>query len=460
MFSTSSEQWAEETFLHAKLGDTRRAKRLVVLASNLSNKLGQSLVQSSTSPADIEAAYRFTRNKAINAKAIADSGFLATVKRVNQYDCLLALEDTTSLEFKHQTVRNEMGHTTSNKHSRGMHAHSVLLFAPEQQHVVGLIEQKRWTRDISLYGQNNRHASRAYEDKESYKWEQASEAMASRLGSDMNKVISVCDREADIIEYLAYKTTKQQRFVVRSMQSRCIEQSENKLYQYSESLKSAGKRIVSVRQKGGRKAREASCQIRYAKVSVKMPANKKGAPVSLYYVGCQEESNDQGLSWHLLTSEPVTSKEEAEQVLAYYEKRWLIEEFHKAWKSGGTQVEDLRMQSKDNLEKMIVILAFIAARLHQLRYLGLNKKEAQKQSCETVLSPLAWKLLWTKQEKSKLPKTVPSLYWAYINLGKLAGWHDSKRNGRVGWERLWEGWFKLQTILEGYELAKSLELKM
>lgn len=457
MFSTSSEQWAKETFSHAQLGDSRRAKRLVVLASNLSNKLGQSLVQSSTSPADIEAAYRFTRNKAISAQAIADSGFLATAKRVHQYDCLLALEDTTSLEFKHQTVRDEMGHTTSNKKSRGMHAHSVLLFAPEQQHVVGLIEQKRWTRDIRLYGQNNRHASRAYEDKESYKWEQASEAMAMRLGSDMEKVISVCDREADIIEYLAYKTRQQQRFVVRSMQSRCIEQSDNKLYRYSSSLRSAGKRIVQVRQKGGRKAREASCEIRYAKVDVKMPANKKGDSVSLYYVGCQEANNDQGLSWHLLTSEPVTSKSEAERVLTYYEKRWLIEEFHKAWKSGGTQVEDLRMQRKDNLEKMIVILAFIAARLHQLRYLGLNKQAAQKQNCECILSPLAWRLLWMKQEKSKLPKTIPSVYWAYISLGKLAGWHDSKRNGRVGWERLWEGWFKLQTILEGYELAQSLD---
>ncbi|EMB48889.1 ISSpu12 transposase, partial [Vibrio mimicus CAIM 602] len=28
------------------------------------------------------------------------------------------------------------------------------------------------------------------------------------------------------------------------------------------------------------------------------------------------------------------------------------------------------------------------------------------------------------------------------------------------WERLWEGWFKLQTILEGYELAMSLEHEM
>ena len=84
MFSTSSEQWALEIFSQAKLGDIRRTKRLVVLASNLSNKLGQSLVQSSTSPADIEAAYRFTRNKAINAQAIAESGFfdtLASIKR-------------------------------------------------------------------------------------------------------------------------------------------------------------------------------------------------------------------------------------------------------------------------------------------------------------------------------------------------------------------------------------------
>jgi len=27
----------------------------------------------------------------------------------------------------------------------------------------------------------------------------------------------------------------------------------------------------------------------------------------------------------------------------------------------------------------------------------------------------------------------------------------------VGWPTLWEGWFKLQTILEGYQLMKSLD---
>ncbi|QSE50054.1 hypothetical protein JW975_03300 [Shewanella putrefaciens] len=27
----------------------------------------------------------------------------------------------------------------------------------------------------------------------------------------------------------------------------------------------------------------------------------------------------------------------------------------------------------------------------------------------------------------------------------------------MGWESLWEGWFKLQTILEGYHLALPLQ---
>ncbi|OCQ54095.1 Transposase for transposon Tn5 [Photorhabdus australis subsp. thailandensis] len=118
----------------------------------------------------------------------------------------------------------------------------------------------------------------------------------------------------------------------------------------------------------------------------------------------------------------MCSAEDAHRIFTYYEHRWLIEEFHKAWKTGGTQVEDLRMQSKGNLERMIVLLGFIAVRIHQLRYLGLNKEKAEKQSCEVILSPQAWKLLWLKQEKSRPPKEPPNLYWAYINLGKLADW--------------------------------------
>ena len=460
MFLSEPSLWAQNIFQSAKLGDVRRTKRLVQLAAQLAAHTGQSIVQSLASSADIEAAYRFVRNDNISPAAIAEAGFTATVHACEAFDCLLALEDTTSLEFSHQSVADELGHITSHKSSSGLEAHSVLLFAPRAQQVVGLIEQHRWARDRAAHGQNKQHATRAYEEKESYKWQRASQAMATRLGPQISKVISVCDREADIIEYLRYKTDTQQRFIVRSMQSRCIEEDQNKLYAFSETLHSAGERMVQVQQKGGRKARVACCDIRFAPVTVQVPVNKTGQSVPMFYVGCQEKDNADGLCWHLLTSEVVTTAQQAQHILECYERRWLIEDFHKSWKTGGTQVENLRMQSKDNLERMIVLLAFIATRIQQLRWYGRQAEQAKTLSCDSLLSPLAWKLLWLKTEKSQPPKQAPSVHWAYLRLGKLAGWNDSKRTGIVGWERLWEGWFRLQTILEGYHLALSLEQEM
>ena len=143
-------------------------------------------------------------------------------------------------------------------------------------------------------------------------------------------------------------------------------------------------------------------------------------------------------------------------MVSHYERRWLIEEYHKAWKSGGAQVEALRMQTRDNLERMVTILAFVAVRVLALRQGGVSE-ETQNESCESVLSPVEWKLLWVKQEGKALPERPPTLKWACLSLAKLGRWYDSKRTGRAGWVVMWEAWFKLQDIVEGYKLAKSLD---
>lgn len=458
MFSSDTAQWAHLTFGQAVLGDARRTKRLVKVAAALASHSGDSLVQSMSSPAEVEAAYRFMRNESIEAQAIAEGGFRSTVEQAKNHDCLLALEDTTSLSFSHATVADEFGHINSHKNSRGIEVHSTLLYAPEAQEVVGLIEQHRWSRDITQYGLTQQRHSRAYKDKESYKWERNTLAITDRMAQQMSKVIAVCDREADIFDYLQHKLSQQQRFVVRSKQSRRIQEGDGKLYSFGDSLGSAGTRHVDVMQKGGRKARKAVCEVRFAPATLKVPTNKKGQPIPLYYVSCLETNNTKGLCWHLLTSEPVNNVSDAHRVINYYEKRWLIEEFHKAWKSGGTQVEDLRMQSKANLERMLVILALVAVRLLQLRSIGVDKALAEQHSCEEVLSTKAWKLLWkTNEKKTPFPEDAPTLHWAYLNLAKLGGWYDSKRNGRVGYERIWDGWLKLQILVEGYEMALSLK---
>ncbi len=101
MFQTNADQWAYETFSRANLGE----KRLIKFTASLANHIGQSIMQSLKTPADIETAYRFTRN----AAAISEAGFATIAKQAKSYDCLLALEDTTSLDFTHRTVRDEVG---------------------------------------------------------------------------------------------------------------------------------------------------------------------------------------------------------------------------------------------------------------------------------------------------------------------------------------------------------------
>ena len=447
--------WAEKQFGHTDLGDPRRTARLVKLASTLANEPGKPLVNITQSPADMEGAYRFIRNENIDASSIAEAGFKATAEQAKEHPLLLALEDTTTLVYRHSSIREDLGHVGRGKQQRGMLAHSVLLFSPENKQVLGLIEQSRWSRDIKTIGKRKLHASTPYENKESYKWELSSQQIAQRLGSKMSDVISVCDREADIYEYLQYKLAQQQRFVVRSMQSRHIEEGENKLYAFASALKSAGKKEIQIAQKGGRKARSAMLDITFAPVTLKVPYNKKGQSLPVYYVGCAERNNPESeLNWHLLTSEPIHNKEEALKVISYYEYRWLVEEYHKVWKSDGTDIESLRLQSKDNMERLVTINGFIATRILQLKFAN---EQAEQASCEQLISSKAWKLLWLKMIKTPLPETPPNMSWVYSELAKLGGWKDTKRTGRASVKVLWQGWFKLQTILEGYELAKSFE---
>jgi hypothetical protein len=448
-------QWATNTFGQADLGDPCRTTRLVKLAATLANEPGKPFVSITQSPADMEGAYRFIRNEHVSADAIAKAGYQITAEHAAKHTLLLALEDTTAITYSHRSVRDELGHVNQGNNGRGILAHSVLLFAPEQQELVGLIEQARWTRDISSRGKKHVRAQTPYEEKESFKWQSASVNLSTRLGAKMADVISVCDREADIYEYLQYKLSKQHRFVVRSMQSRHIEQSEEKLYDYAAGLESAGQKQIHIAQKGGRKARVATVDIVFAPITLLVPANKCGESLPLYYVGCEERTDvKHALNWHLLTTEAVQSKADALNIIRYYEHRWLVEDYHKAWKTDGTDIENARLQSKENLERLVTVSAFIAVRIAQLKF---AREQPDEQSCERVLSPKAWKLLWIKRVSRTLPDTVPSMKWAYSELARLGGWKDTKQTGKASVKVLWQGWFKLQTILEGYDLAKSLE---
>lgn len=466
MFEIDASKWAESVFNDAKLGDPRRTKRLVKLAENMAKSIGKSVVKSCQNSAEVEAAYRFMRNENVKAHDIQEAGFELTAKHANAYEELLAIEDTTSINFSHPSIKEELGHITASTQARGYQVHSVLLFAPKEHDMVGLIEQHSWSRDITTMGKRNKADTIYYPEKESYKWERASQRMVTRLSHDVQKrIISVCDREADIYDYMAYKLAQGQRFIVRSSKTRRIEEANDKLYEFGSRLVSAGERTLHIEQRGAgkkkkaRQGRSVQLHVSFSKITIKCPTAKSGEALPLYYVLCRDNNDE--VCWHLMTSETVETIEQAQKIVDYYEKRWLIEDYHKAWKSGGTDVEQFRMQSANNIEKLMVITAFVAVRIMQLRLCGRKMNPHKDRSCECMLSPLAWKLLWLKLEKNKkLPKKTPTADWAYQNVAILGGWTDSKRTGVAGWVTLWEGWLKLQDMIEGYHLAQELKANL
>ena len=139
-------------------------------------------------------------------------------------------------------------------------------------------------------------------------------------------------------------------------------------------------------------------------------------------------------------------------VIHYYELRWLIEEFHKSWKTG-CRIEQRPVQSVDNLERLAVITAPIAVRLLQLRAATESNPSC---SCERILTRDEWHCLWATVEFDKrLPRKPPTVQWSLHAIAKLAGWRDTKRTGRWGWETLWKGWARLEERVTGWELARQ-----
>ena len=466
MFDTNHSEWASLIFGNADLGDPRRNNRLVKIATDMATHVGDSVSSASNDSASIEGAYRFIRNDKIKPEDIAQAGFLRTDEIVKNCPLVLAIQDTSGLSYRH-SVCLELGDASSSKSDknkpkgRTLFAHSTLMIDANSEQVLGIANQHYWFRETKNKETKEVLQARRIEDKESFKWQKNMEELSARMGS-MANVIDVCDREADIYEYFAYQQAHGHRFLVRAKDDRLLNKPKGKLSELVLNSEPNGFYQVNIPQKGGRPARQAEVALNYQKITIKKPKRVNGVKeLSLNMVICREVSNEQTpekLCWILYTSEPIDSMTEARQLVRYYELRWRIEEFHKVWKSDGTQVEKLRMQKRENLKRVAVIQAFIAVRLMQLQGVIQNKEWAKEIPCTPFLSTLSWKCLWLKTEKKKaLPTKKPSLYWAYYAIAKLGGWYDSKRTGKVGMKVLWRGWQKLMEQVESIELFKELE---
>jgi hypothetical protein len=244
---------------------------------------------------------------------------------------------------------------------------------------LGLLGQ-RWWRRADEYSPPWHRDSRPAHERESILWELVLDECIAGLsqhasdvrpwfqldrGADSNRVLRWAHlhrEQADVTFRNAYERTADGK-PLRKMLVRRVP---------------AGRLDVPIRASRGlgrqRPARLARCDVRFAQVVIQPKRHSEGIPASVVHVR-ETRRHAQRLEWWLITTRAVRHLAEAVEVVAAYTRRWRVEEFHYAWKTGACNVESSQLRTTHALRVWATVLSAVAARVERLKQLSRTQPD-------------------------------------------------------------------------------------
>lgn len=443
----------------AELGDRRRTARLVHSFDRMCTHPGGTLPDKLASPSDLRGLYRLCDADEVTHEAVLAPARAHTHAEVAACPGdVLVLHDATELDYTTlSSLADDLGQIGKGDH-RGYLCHNVLAVEPDSGEVLGLMDQILHRRDEVPEGETlAEHRDRP--SRESRLW-----VIGTRHLPPHRQLIDVADQGADTFEFLEHESKSGRRFVIRAAKTRKVHAGhepigpQQELKTFARGLPELGRFTMDVQPQPGRKARkDAEFVVRGAAVLVCPPHAKAGHhgrdPLPLYLVQIAEIAPPEGeaaIEWTLLTNEPVETFEDALRVTGWYERRWVVEEFHKAQKTG-CRIEDMQFTTTDRLEPAIALLSVVAVTLLKLRE-ATRRADAGTRRADTVVSSDYVEVLSLKRYGTI--RTGLTVREFCLALARLGGHQNRKRDGHPGWLVLWRGWMKLQAMLDGYLAAR------
>jgi hypothetical protein len=457
--------WTEKEFGRVLFFDERLKHRLFLLADDFFTQPGELIPQvCEGSAAKTKAAYRFFNNPQVDMKTLLRPHIESTIERIRSYPVILAVQDTTTLNYTAHPAEGVGPINTTQDGGVGLILHSTMAFTPEGT-PLGLLNVQCWARQAEEAGKRETRHERPIEEKESFKWLVGYRAVAEvQKLCPQSRLISVADREADIYELFqeAAQDPQGPRLLVRAERSRSRrvepeegERQKQALWSRMESEPLAGMIQVAVPRREARRARTARLEVRFAQVVLTPPSRIKAPPLSVWAVYAREVEAPAGvkepIDWMLLTTVQTESFEQACQRLSWYCRRWGIEVYHRTIKSG-CRIEDRRLEDADSLEACLAIDLVVGWRVHWLTHIGREKPDTP---CDQILKEEEWRVLsaWaTRQRAETAPPTQQATRW----IGKLGGWLARGKQDHPGTTCVWRGLVRLQSMSQGYLLALNI----
>jgi hypothetical protein len=453
--------WAEEEFKRADLKDGRLNKRLLSLARAFYGQPQANVAQACHgNRAATKAAYRFFEHPKVTMDEILKPHYEATFHRCRQEMTVLAVQDTTALDYHGLQQTEGLGPTgTSSKEGLGLWLHSTLVFNLHGT-PLGLIGAQCWARDAAQMGKRQRRKELPIAQKESIKWLKSFEAArVLQQACPQTLVVSVADRESDVFELFdqaRQQPGKQQpHLLIRASWNRALEAEEQLLWDKVASLSPAGQLELQVPRRGTQASRVAGMEVRFSRVKLRAPQRlRKLEPVELFAIEAKELGAPKAikpLHWQLLTTLPVESFEQALEKLHWYAKRWGIEVFHRTLKSG-CKIEERQLGHADRIEACLAIDVVVAWRIFHLCKLG---RETPNVPCTVYFEEAEWKALVAFVTRTH-PQNPPTLREATRMTASLGGFLGRKADAEPGTQTLWLGLQKLDTITDTWIAFNAL----
>jgi hypothetical protein len=451
-------------FGNTPLGDRRRTTRLVETFDLMQRHPGGTLPDKLASPADLRAFYRLCDCDDVTHAVVIAAAREHTLTQIAASDGpVLMLHDATELDYHSLTsITEDLGQIGTGSR-RGYICQNVLAVEAETGRVLGLMDQVLHHRD-DVSDNETLAELRARPTRESLLWLHGTK----HLPAD-SKLIDVADQGSDTFEFLEHEFNSGRRFVIRAYKTRKAYAghqaigSSRYLKEVVNSLPELGRFTMDVQAQRGRNARkarkDAEFVVRGGPTLVCPPHAKYGnhgdQPLELYVAQVTEvapPAGEKAVEWMLLTNEPVLTFEDARRVIGWYKRRWIVEELHKAKKTG-CQIEDMQFTTLGRLEPAIALLSVVAVTLLNLRDAS-RQPDAKTRLATTVVALDYVDVLSIWRYREIRPLTIHEFFMA---LARLGGHQNRKRDHRPGWLVLWRGWTKLQAMLDGYDVAKQMK---
>lgn len=441
--------WIRNQFKGVNLPDLRLVDRLERIACRMIAKPSLSIPKQNEEWRDIKAAYRFYDSSKVRFSELIRPHVSQTKKKAARMKQILAIQDTSFISYSNHSSVEGLNDIGGEKGSKGIILHTTLAIDPSQKHpeAIGILDQYIHHRTQKV-DKNETYLEKQKRWRESKIWEEASKRFS--LKNTETHIIEVMDREGDVFDVMKNCLSLKHDFVIRAKNDRLLgEATDEKLFSFAQNLKPSGTIKLRVRKRPNQIPRKATLDVSFSKIKIQGPKYRKDEIISCNVVYVTEKDPPEGqeaLEWILLTPVDVNSFEDACQIIEWYRCRWIIEEYHKAIKSG-CKVEERQLKTGERLENFLGVANIVALRLLKLRDVARNTPDIL---AKEVIDPLKVGIL---VKYRKLEKRDITIYEYYREVAKIGGFIGRKSDGEPGWQTLWHGEMELTQLYIGAKLA-------